>query len=565
MVSRLLAFINKDTNTLNQAALVLGIFSIASQILGLIRDRLLASWIGPGEMLDVYYAAFRIPDLVNVLFASIFSVTILIPFISEYISQKKEVSASLNYFLKNIFSVYVVGMLLVCTVVALMMPALARAIAPGFSPDQFSHLVFYTRIMLLSPFLLGLSSLFGAFTQVQKKFFSFAIAPLFYNGGILIGIIVLSPTLGVLGVVIGVVIGAFLHMMLQLPSLRAVSVYPRFTRKIDWVLIRSVVKMSLPRTIGLSLSNTTFVIIGALASLLAVGSVSIFQLSYNIQTTPLAIIGISYAVAAFPTLTRLYTQKKGQEFMDLIHRATQNIVFLALPLSFLFIILRAHIVRLLLGSEQFSWEHTRLVAASLALFSLSIVAQSMVLLLVRAFYATGNTKTPLKINTLTVLFTTVFAVLGIAFYKENSLFRHFLESLLRIEDLKGTGVILLSFAFSFGQMINAFLLWIQFHRQMHGTYVPNVQFRYKALHTFSAAVLGAVVSYATLQLFAHPTSTLSTFWGVFFQAVAATITGFCMYGGILYLLKNDDILLFLKAIRSKFWTQRPLNDDQPDL
>lgn len=562
MVSRFIAYINKDTSTLNQAAFVLGFFSILSQLLGLVRDRLLASWIGPGEALDVYYAAFKIPDLINVLFASLFSVTILIPFISEY-AEKKRID-KLNEFLKNIFTVYVLGMVAVSTIAYITMPFLVKAIAPGFSITQFNELIVYTRIMLLSPFLLGLSSLFGAFTQVQKKFFSFAIAPLFYNVGILLGIVLLSKTFGILGVIIGVVSGAFFHMLLQLPSLRAVSVFPRFSFEIKWSLILRVVKQSIPRTIGISLSNTTFIIIGALASLLVAGSLSVFQLSYNIQTTPLAIIGISYAVAAFPTLTRLYNEKKKQDFMNLMHRAVQNILFLALPISFLFIVLRAHIVRILLGASGFTWSNTRLVAASLAVFSISIVAQGLVLLLVRGFYATGNTKTPLKVNTITVVITTSIALLGLLLFEKNELFRFFVESLLRIDFIEGGGVVILAFAFSIGQLFNALTLWILFHKQMHGSYVPSVQFRYKILHLLGASLIGATASYAVLQFF--PTVfTLTTFWEVFFQAIISGLVGVILYGIILYILKNEDIVLFMKTFHSKFWKTHPINDEQPDL
>lgn len=562
MVSRLIAYINKDTSSLNQAAFVLGFFSILSQILGLIRDRLLASWIGPGEILDVYYASFKIPDLINVLFASLFSVTILIPFISEY-AEKKRID-KLNEFLKNIFSVYVLGMIVVSAISFIVMPFLVRVIAPGFSSEQLVTLTLYTRIMLLSPFLLGLSSLFGAFTQVQKKFFSFAIAPLFYNAGILFGIVFLSKSFGILGVVIGVVFGAFLHMVLQLPSLRAVSVFPRFSLDIKWSLIFRVIKQSIPRTIGLSLSNTTFIIIGALASLLVAGSLSVFQLSYNIQTTPLAIIGISYAVAAFPTLTRLYGEKKKQEFMNLIHRAAQNILFLALPLSFFFIVLRAHIVRILLGTSQFTWASTRLVAASLAVFSISIVAQSLVLLLVRGFYATGNTRTPLKVNTITVFITTGVALLGLALFEKHEQFRFFIESLLRIDGVEGSGVVLLAFAFSIGQLCNALVLWIFFHKQMRGSYVPEVQFKHKIFHIIGASLISATVTYGILQYFLTPFP-LTTLWGVLWQAILSGGIGILVYGGILYALKNEDITLFTKTLHSKFWKTNAINDEQPDL
>ena len=562
-MSRLLNLLNRDVTTMNQAALVLGSFSLLSQLFGLLRDRLLATLIGPSASLDVYYAAFRIPDLIYNSIAVLFSVTVIIPFITHYFNKDGE-HTSLKKFFDSVFTVYMLGMGIVCVIAFILMPYLTHLSAPGFDAVQRADLILYSRLMLLSPFLMGLSSLLGAFAQVQKKFFSFAIAPVFYNIGILLGIVILLPLFGIFGVVMGVVVGAVLYLVIQLPTLATLQKIPRLITAVDWPLIRQVVTLSLPRTLASSLSNITFLMMSAAASLLVAGSISVFQFSYNIQTTPLMIIGISYAVAAFPTMNRLFAEKETKAFVDLIHRATRNIFFLSIPAALFIIVLRAQIVRVLLGAGEFSWNDTRLVAASLALFAISITAQCMILLLVRGFYAMGNTKTPLKINTLSVGITAVSAVGLLSLHRYAPMFRDFLDSLLRIDGVVGASVVLLSLAFSIGQIANACMLWHRFHKKIEGTVVETKALGRALFHTVGAGIIASTAVYGMLSAISGGVDQ-GTFGGILVQGVVSGIVGMALYAIILAALKNEDILLFVHTLKTKFWKQKPLTAEQPDL
>ena len=565
MVSKFFKLLNRDITTMNQAALVLAVFSLLSQLCGLLRDRLLASMVGPSATLDVYYAAFRIPDFIYTSIASLFSVTVIIPFITGYLDEKDTgKAASLKKFSNTIFTVYCAGMVVVCALAALLMPYLTYLTAPGFDAAQHADLVLYSRIMLISPFLMGLSSLLGSFAQVQKKFFSFAIAPLFYNAGILIGVIVLLPIVGVLGVVIGVVIGALLYMAVQLPTLVTLGKLPSFTRSVDLGLIKEVMLLSVPRTLAMSLTNLTMLMMSAVASLMVAGSISIFQFSYNIETAPLMIIGISYAVAAFPTMTRLFMEGQKKEFVDLIHRATRNIFFLSVPVAILIIVLRAQLVRVLLGSGAFSWNDTRLVAASVALFCLSVTAQCMILLLVRGFYAAGNTKTPLVINAYSVLITIISLGALLLCFREFPLFRDFLENLLRIDGAVGTSVVLLPLAFSIGQIANALWLWRRFHTQLEGSKSETAELGRALFHTVGAGIIAGASAYAMLILLGSGVDQ-EQFLGIFVQGTVAGVVGLSLYGITLMAMRNDDIILFVQTLRSKFWKQKPLTPEQPEL
>lgn len=566
MVSRLLSLFHKDIVSMNQAALLLAVFSVLSQVFGLIRDRLLASTVGPGAALDVYYAAFRIPDFLYNSFGILFSVTVLIPFITDCLKDEEGGKpARLKTFLNSTFTVYVWGMVALCAALFILMPWLTRLTAPGFSSAQHVQLVLFSRIMLISPFLFGLSSLLSSFAQVQRKFFAFAIAPLFYNAGILAGVLFLLPRIGMLGVIIGVVVGALLYFFIQIPTLARLNKLPSFTRSIDWHTIKRVMALSLPRTLGSSLTNITFIIMAAIGSLLAAGSISVFQLSYNIENSPLLIFGISYAVAAFPTMTRLFSEGNKKEMMHVLYRTTRNLFFLTIPIAFLMIVLRAHIVRVLLGAGEFSWNDTRLVAASLALFAVSITAQSMVLLLVRAFFATGDTWSPLRTNLWAVLGTGVAALVLVFSYTKNELFHHFINSLLRIDGVTGGAVVLLALAFSIGQIANAVALWHRFHRRMKIAHAETKALRRTLSHIIAAGVIAASCAYGTLLIIGGGVDQ-NTFWGIFAQAVVASVSGFVAYGIVLLALGNEDISLFIGTLKSRFWKQRPeVVHHQPEL
>ncbi len=559
MVSKIIKFLNRDLFTMNQAALVLAVFSFLSQVFGLLRDHLLASLVGPSANLDTYYAAFRIPDFMYNSFGVLFSVTVLIPFIAQYVEQEKQDghNGAFKRFLDSIFSVYMLGMVALSLVAFILMPWLTRIVAPGFSGMEHVHLVLYARIMLISPFLFGLASLLSSFAQVQKKFFAFAIAPLMYNLGILLGIIFLRPMLGTVGIVIGVAVGAVLYFGVQVPTLIKLGKIPHFKLDIDWPIIKRVMTLSLPRTLSSSLNNITFIIIGAMASLLAAGSISIFQFSYNIENTPLLIIGVSYAVAAFPTMTRMYAAGDKKELLNVLYRTTRNIFFMCIPASLLIIVLRAHIVRLLLGAGVFSWNDTRLVAASVALFALSIVAQCMELLMVRAFFAIGDTKTPLVINSWSTI-VTIGSVVALLFaYHDLPFFAMFLNDLMRIDGTLGASVVLLPLGFSIGETINAIALWHAFKKKMPVTKTDDRVLLRTILHMIGAGIISATVAYVTLS-FVGTSVNQARFVGVLLQAVVATMTGLAMYGIVLRALRNEDILMFIETARSRFWKQKPL-------
>jgi len=558
MVKKFFKIIHKEFSGLHEAALLLGLSALASQVLALLRDHLLAKTFGAGQTLDVYYAAFRIPDLVYVTIASFVSVMVLIPLLIDKIGKNDNKAA--KEFMDSVFTVFCAVMVGVSVILYFLIPWLTRLTAPGFSSAEQVQLILFTRILLFSPFLLGISNLLGSVTQSLRKFLIYALSPLLYNVGIILGVTVLYPTIGPTGLVWGVAIGALMHLAIQLPVLAERGFFPGFTRKINWPMIRQVVGVSLPRTLTLATAQLDDLVLLSMASLFATGSIAIFSFSYNLQAVPLAIVGVSYSVAAFPQLAKLYAQGQKKEFLSQISDTVRHIAFWSFLSSVLFIVLRAQVVRVILGAGRFNWADTRLTAACLALFAISVIGQSLCLLFVRGYYAAGKTYKPLFINIICTGLVIALAFIFSDWYRSWPAFKDLLETILRVKGLPDTQILVLPLAFSVGFIVNSWLHWIGFEREF-GKLPGGVGRSF--LQSLFAAVTGGVVSYEMLNILEGlPTRTVA---GIFLQGFAAGLAGIAIFAAVLVLLNNSEIKEVGRALGSRFWKRKPVVAEQETL
>ncbi|MDP3955952.1 MAG: lipid II flippase MurJ [bacterium] len=368
-----------------------------SQFLALFRDRLLAGTFGVDVSLDVYYAAFRIPDLLFFSVASLFSSAVVIPFFIQKLEKSEESASVLLASLVRVFGIIMVP-ILVCAWIA--MPVLAPLAAPGFGTAEQELLVSLSRVLLLSPMLLGLSGIISGAVQAMRYFLLYSLAPILYNIGIIVGIFFLVPKFGVVGVAWGVALGALLHLLIQIPALSQRGlrmVGGAVTRDVDRVIMTS-----LPRTLALSLTQLQMIILTAIASLFAAGSIAAFQFAFNLQSIPLSLVGVSYSIAAFPALASFWAKKQNVQFADAVIRARGHILVWSVLLSVVFVLLREPIVSVVLGVQGVSPEEISLIANTMALFAFSLAPQGIVLLYTRVFYAAGKTAIPLVINIISV-------------------------------------------------------------------------------------------------------------------------------------------------------------------
>lgn len=518
MVKRVFNFVYREVRGLHQAAYILALFAFGSQVLAIVRDRLFAHTFGAGIELDLYYAAFRIPDLLFVLFASILSIYVLLPFVNRYTEESDSRAGAVV--LSQIFTLFLYVYSVIAVVLAITAPWYVPVIFPGFGVEN-AQLVVLLQVLLLQPFLLGLSSLCGVVTQMNHRFILYALSPLLYNVGIIMGIVLFYPSFGLLGLVMGVVLGAFGHLAIQLPFVVRSEYSFRVLTHIDWSLVKNVLAVSIPRALTLSANQLVLLVLIGMASVMTAGSVSVFQFAFNLQSVPLAIIGMSYSVAAFPTLSYLYAKKKQSEFNRQLLTALRHIIFWSVPIMALVIVLRAQIVRVLLGSGAFDWGDTRLTAAMLAIFVVSLIAQAVLLLLVRAFYAGGRTLLPLFVATLSGAVSVLVALYGRALYVADPSLQQFLNEMFRLRDVPGTEVLVLALAFVVGQFVQLIVLGIFSRVVFRINYRPLILL---SIQASVAAIAGALTAYITL-VFVVDGINQETFIGISLQGATAGCMG----------------------------------------
>ncbi len=542
MIKKLL---NSQSKTIPSAAFILGVAALASRFLGLLRDRILAGKFGAGDELDMYYAAFRLPDLVfSILIVGAVS-SALIPVFTQYLSKdRKEAWKLINGFL----NLALLGLLVIISVLVIFAPQIISFIAPGFEAEKKAVTVTLTRIMFLSPLLFGLGSIFGAVLQTFKRFLIFSLAAPMYNIGIIIGVLYFTPIWGVYGLAWAVVLGAVLHLLIQIPSVIMAGF------KYQWVFdlyhrgVRKILKLMVPRTIGLAAYQVNLIVITAIASTLVAGSVAIFNLANNLQYVPIGIFGISFATAAFPSLTHAFAQKKAEDLFKYFNSTVRTILFLVIPVSVLIYLLRAQIVRVILGTGQFGWTETRLVAACLGLFSLSIFAQSLIPLFARTFYAMQNTRTPVIISVISIIFNIFLSFFLVMLLKTSIAFSSFWAYILRIEDLSKMEIIGLPLAFSLASIINLVLLALALKQKLDIFKMSKI-FPFLLKIVGSTFVMAGVV-YITLRLVA-PLVDMKTFVGVLGQGLAAGLAGAGIYVLLTFLLGCPEASV-LKKIFKRF-------------
>jgi putative peptidoglycan lipid II flippase len=563
MVRKVLAFMHTEIANIHHAAYLLGVFAFGSQLLGLVRDRMLAHHFGASSMLDVYYAAFRIPDTVYIGIASLVSLSVLVPFLSGSFARDKESGGNehTRALLGSVTTLFFALIACISLILLIAMPALASIVAPGFTGESRELFILLSRILLLSPIILGFSNVLGSITQSKQKFFVYAIAPMLYNLGIIIGIVFFLPMWGMAGVVVGVIVGSLLHVAVQVPTVYREGLLPRLTFKPDMGIVKKITVLSIPRSLALASTQLVFLVLIALATKLSEGSVTVLSFSFNIQSVPLSIIGVSYSVAAFPALARFVAEGEGKRFAEHMALAARHIILWSMPAIMLFIVLRAQIVRVVLGSGSFDWSDTRLTAAALAAYVVSVVAQALQLLFVRGYYAAGRTTMPLVVNAISAVVIIALAFGGLHAFSVYPELQLFLEAIFRIEGIPGTAVVVLPLAYSLGMIVNVVLLWWFFNRDFHA-------FSLKMERAFAEMLVGSfvmgLVAYGMLNII-EPFVDTDTFIGIFLQGAISGFVGIFAGAAVLFLIGNKEIRELATAIGTRTGMVRSVAPEQREL
>lgn len=526
----------RPIRSLHQAAYLLAGLTLASQALALLRDRTFAHTFGAGEVLDLYYAAFRIPDLVFALVCSLVSAYVLIPRITgmDREGTRRLLSESATF-------LFGIGGVL-CIVLAFLMPQFLTFLYPSLinSPLQ-QEFILLARILLLQPILLGLSGVLGSVTQVHRRFVIFALSPVLYNLGIILGTVAFYPRFGLPGIGLGVIIGAVAYLAVNIPVVLEAGVMPRF-RFPNLRLMGSVMRDSIPRSLALGMGSMTALFLTALASRVGPGAISVFTFASNLEAVPLALIGSSYAVAAFPALSEAASPERRREFTQILSASARHVILWSVVSLGLIVVLRAHIVRVVLGTGAFDWDATRLTAALLAILTVGLVAQGLILLFSRALYAVRQSWRPFFYQIAGAGLTVFLAILFLTLPSHRFLTP--IAEFLKVGDIGGTTILLVALAATLGQVFLALVSLLALRSvspELARTLTRPL------LDGALAALAGGVAAYAILMI-EGGIAPLTTLASVFTQGLIAGIVGLAASALTLYIIENQEFRIVVNAL-----------------
>ena len=392
---------------LAKAGIVVSIAFLASRVLGWVRLVIIGNGFAPAE-LDVFFAAFRLPDLIFQLVAAGAVGSAIIPIVSGLLATNERDRAW--RVVSTVVNLMLVALGLLAVILAIAAPAVVRAITPGFDEIQLARTVELTRIMLLSPIFLALGAVATSVLNSSGRFAAAAIAPIVYNLAIIGGAVFLAPTLGVRGLALGVVCGSLAHLLVQLRGLERIGFTYQPEVDIADTNARDALKLMAPRAVGLGAGQITFVVVTSLASTLGAGAITAYNIAFALLQIPIGVIGVPLGVVVFPSLSREVALGRESEYVGLLTRALRLLLYVMLPIGGLLAILRRQAVTLLFGYGRFDAAAIDLTANALLFFLIGLAAHALIAVLARAFYARQDTRTPVAAAILAVVVNTTLAI-----------------------------------------------------------------------------------------------------------------------------------------------------------
>ena len=427
---------------------------LVTKILGFLKLRTIAQLFGISHELDIFWAAFTIPDMLFMLLVAGSINAAVIPTFSDIFH--KEGENSLNEFFNHLMLIISFLFITIAIGFFIFTPQLTTFLIESdflqnvlqfgdrIGPSDFDLFVSLTRIMMISPILLGISSLITGYLQVRKQFFVTSLAPLFYNMAMILGSIILVVffNMGVEGIAISAVIGSLLHLLVQIPKFKT---YYENRFKVSFRVLKEglkhnktiqALKLAIPRTIGVLGEEVNTIVNTLISFSLAAGALSAYKFAVSLHLFPINIIGSAVAQVALPNLAEHCDDK--ESFQKILNRSIQTALFLVFPVVSILIVLRLPLVRLAYGVGAFDWRATILTSWCLVLLGFSVVGQTVVQILLRAFYALKETWLPLIAITVGILVNIGFAILLTNFFSHYYDWRPIVEQMfIQITEVNG--------------------------------------------------------------------------------------------------------------------------------
>lgn len=513
-----------EQHTILSAATIIGFIYCVSAFLGFIKNRLLSGFFGDSAELGIYFAADAIPNLIFSLLVSGALSAAFIPVFTRHYKRNKSEAWDITSSLLNV-SLFI---FLIFTIIVLFSADfIAREIIArnsDLTAENLRMMANLMRIMMVAQIVLIFSSFFTSILQSFNKFVVPALAPVTYNLGIIIFILLFIKPLGIYAPAYGMVFGAVLHMLTQIPLIRGSGYKYKLLFNLREKGVHEVYKLMVPRTIGQAAQKFLNPLYTNLALFISAPSNVILTFATDIQSLPVKVFGMSIGQAALPILANAIGENDDlEEFKTLLLKTLQQIVFFVLPVSILIFVLRVPLVRLAVGASRYSWEATVMTSYSLGFFSISLVAQSLIMILARAFYALRDTKTPLFISTIAILVNAILAVLFV---------RHL--------DL---GVWSLALAYTIGSYVNFTLLFVFLVKKIGG--IDFKDFLYHVNRIGVACVITGIALYVPFRAMDELVFDTTRTPGLIVLTASVSIIGLLTYVFFAWLLKIRDLQLIV--------------------
>ncbi len=516
-------FWRRQESIISAAILIGGLFS-ASAVLGIAREYLLAYYFGDSTPLSLFYLADRIPSFVfNVLVVGSFATA----FIPVFIKQFKKSEGDAWYLASQALNATLSAFALISVTLIILAPYMVSGLTSGrLSSAESLTLVALFRVMLLAQLILIISTFLTVLLQSFNHFLMPALAPVCYNVGLIVGVIV-AGRFGILYAAWGMVGGALIHLLIQLPQVRRLKFNYRLILDFKFAPFLEMLRLLLPRTLGVVVAQISVLVDTYLAASLSVAAIVPYTRALKLQNLPLGVFGLAMSQALFPTLSQKALGENRTEFRKVFLTSFTQLAFLIMPVAAIFLVLRVPVARLVFGTSLVSWEATLTTSYALAFFALALFPQAANLSLIKAFYALYDTKTQLIVSGLATLLNIVVAVA-------------FLQ-------LGGFGVWGLSLAYLVSSSLECGGLLFMLSKKVGG--FPWQQFGKPLFKILMATFIMAGFLYLPLKkldLFVLDTRWTFNLLGL---STISCLLGLVIYLTLTYLFKVQEIVLLWKLLR----------------
>ncbi len=503
---------------------------LVSRLLGLLRDVVIGAQFGTSGSYDAYVAAFRIPDIIYTLIAGGILVSAFVPTFTDYLAKNDRTGA---WRLASAVINLVIVVLIIAAIIAAIFaePIVHYLLAPGFGPAAQALTVQLMRLLLIPPIIFAVSGVVMGILYAHQNFWLPGLAPSMYNLGIIFGALALVPFFGIYGLALGAIIGALLHLLVQVPGLWRVKMHYSAHLAVRDPGVQEVMRLMIPRMFGVAVVQLNFLVETSLASLLATGAVSALNYAWRVMLVPQAVVAQSVATAAFPTFADQYSRGQIQQLRAALAATVRSILFIAIPAGVGLLVLSEPIIQLVFQRGRFTETSTALVAAALSAYALGLIGHSGVEILARAFYALHNTKTPVLLGILSLAINLVMSL-----------------SLINVLGVTG-----LALANTTAALIEMTLLIVMIRKRLGG--LDDRRLVLSALKTTIAAVFMGLVVWGFLGAAADASVVIRTFGGI--------AIGVGVFFGAAWLLRSEELhsLLGMALRRLRLRTAQPETRD----